>query len=62
MCMYCSGPPDCERCKPRFLVCPNCGTKTSLFLPLCEHCKEQLSEEAKRDAREQWVLARQSAS
>ncbi len=46
--------PTCDNCTPKYLVCPQCGTKTFLTRKQCPECKYSITDEDRNLAREEW--------
>ena len=47
--------PSCDACRPKFLFCPNCGKRLSLYVKECRSCGEPITEETKEIWRGRWA-------
>ncbi len=45
----------CDNCKPKFVVCPDCGHKNLLVFKACKECGSVLTEDMKDEARRVWA-------
>ncbi|NLP43603.1 MAG: hypothetical protein GX351_03150 [Peptococcaceae bacterium] len=45
---------NCERCRPKWMICPSCGNRAFMQLKKCITCGAELPEEAKEKARALW--------
>lgn len=45
---------NCERCKVKWMDCPNCGNRAYLLFKNCKSCGAELTNEAKEEARILW--------
>ena len=52
-CYICS--PVCDNCKPKFVVCLNCGMRTLLDLPVCPNCGNEITQEERDLAYADWL-------
>lgn len=52
---------NCERCKAKWMDCPNCGKKAYIELNKCRSCDAELTEDAKENARMQWRERREES-
>lgn len=46
--------PTCDHCRPKYVHCPDCGTKNFLMLKACKKCGREFSEKDKEDAIKRW--------
>ena len=46
--------PECDNCKPKYLVCPDCGSRTFIARPKCLMCGHAITEGEREAAREDW--------
>ena len=46
--------PTCENCKPKMVVCSNCGARTLMDLKTCPLCKEPIAEADREQAWKEW--------
>ncbi len=46
--------PTCDNCRPKYLFCPECGTKNFLTLKACKRCKRAFTEEDRAQAVRDW--------
>lgn len=54
MCYAGSCNPECDNCKPKYLACPQCGTRIALAFKHCPLCKCAISESDREKARQDW--------
>lgn len=52
-CLACM--PDCDKCKPKFISCPDCGMRCTLKDAACTQCGHDFTLAEKKLAREQWI-------
>ena len=47
--------PFCDRCRPKFYVCPKCGGKGNVYFGKCLDCGQAMTDEDVEDARRRWA-------
>lgn len=47
--------PDCDKCIPKFVTCPDCSARCMLKDDSCERCGHILTATEKKLARDQWL-------
>lgn len=52
--------PSCEKCKPKKVLCPNCGAENLFHAVTCATCAAPLPEEARLHARQTWEARHRS--
>jgi len=52
---------NCEKCKPKLVICPNCKKKTYIQLDKCMHCRYEIPQDVKEDARNLWEKKRKES-
>lgn len=53
--------PDCDKCIPKFIACPDCSTRCMLSDASCARCGHAFSQTERQLAREQWLERLMSA-
>lgn len=48
--------PECDNCKPKYLDCPQCGTRLFLGHKTCPSCGYAPTDDDRAHARELWKL------
>ncbi|MBQ9955314.1 MAG: hypothetical protein IJO87_07785 [Eggerthellaceae bacterium] len=54
--------PTCDKCKPKFYECPECGGQGSFFFRKCLACGRAMTEEDEARGREEWVEKRRGGA
>lgn len=44
----------CDNCRPKYVICPECGKKNFLTLSACSRCHAELAQDAKDAAIAEW--------
>ena len=44
----------CDNCRPKYVDCPNCGTRNFLVMGKCKKCGAEITAEAKDEAIAEW--------
>ncbi len=53
--------PDCEKCIPKFIACPECSARCMLKDAVCAQCGHSFTPAEKKSARDQWLQRLMSA-
>lgn len=46
--------PTCDNCRPKYLYCPECGTRNFLTLHSCKKCKKKFTQSDRDEAVSRW--------
>lgn len=47
--------PDCDKCIPKFITCPDCSQRGMLKDAACAQCGHFFTPQEKRQARDRWI-------